>query len=156
MYFIYICFLPSLSHKTTTVEQKLLQQEKKMVPRQVMYMFLSLLTVTFLCSSMPVMAKSSSDTGTVKSSKSVKKSKTSSSKSSKKSSKKTAKSTARVNVNKATAAELTEIAGIGPKTADKIVAYRKKHGKFKKADDLLQVNGIGEKTLKKIKSHIKF
>ena len=127
-----------------------------MVPRQVMYMFLSLLTVTFLCSSMPVMAKSSSDTGTVKSSKSVKKSKTSSSKSSKKSSKKTAKSTARVNVNKATAAELTEIAGIGPKTADKIVAYRKKHGKFKKADDLLQVNGIGEKTLKKIKSHIKF
>jgi competence protein ComEA len=63
---------------------------------------------------------------------------------------------ARVNVNTATAAELTEIAGIGPKTAKKIVAYRKKHGKFKKADDLLEINGIGEKTLKKMKSQLKF
>ena len=149
--------------------------------RRVMYVFIALVTAVFFCSSMPVMAKSGSKADTAKSStsskkakkktyssksgKSSKKSRTSA-KSSKYSSKKkssqkktTRKSTkgkARVNINRATAAELTEITGIGPKTAKKIVAYRKKHGKFKKADDLLNVKGIGEKTLKKMKSQLIF
>jgi len=62
----------------------------------------------------------------------------------------------RVNINKASASELTEITGIGPKTAKKIVDYRRKHGKFRNANDLLNVKGIGEKTLRKMKSQLTF
>jgi competence protein ComEA len=51
---------------------------------------------------------------------------------------------AAVDVNKATAAELDAIKGIGPAISGKILDERKK-GEFKSWDDLVQrVNGIGE------------
>src|SRR4051794_24736982 len=40
-------------------------------------------------------------------------------------------SEAKVNINTASAKELTGLAGIGPKVADRIVAYREAHGPFK-------------------------
>ena len=56
----------------------------------------------------------------------------------------------RVNVNTADSAVLTGLPGVGPKTAQKIVEYRKKHGPFRKPADLLKIKGIGRKKLEKI------
>lgn len=61
-----------------------------------------------------------------------------------------------ININTADKKMLTELPGVGPKTADAILKYRKANGKFKSANDLLNVKGIGEKTLKKMKPLLKF
>src|ERR1043165_9081782 len=53
-------------------------------------------------------------------------------------------SEAKVNVNTASAKELTTLEGIGPKVADRIVAYRDAHGPFKKPEDLRKVEGFGK------------
>jgi competence protein ComEA len=50
---------------------------------------------------------------------------------------------AKVNINTATAKELTTLSGIGQKVAERIVAYREAHGPFKKAEDLRKVEGVG-------------
>ncbi len=62
---------------------------------------------------------------------------------------------ASVNINKADKAELMTIKGVGEKTATSIISYRKKHGKFKSAHDIVNVKGIGEKTFAKMKKDIK-
>ncbi|MCF6265368.1 MAG: helix-hairpin-helix domain-containing protein [Desulfuromusa sp.] len=59
----------------------------------------------------------------------------------------------KININTATAAQLVELKGIGSKTAEKIVEYRKKH-KFSSVDELANVKGIGDKTLSKIRNQI--
>lgn len=59
-----------------------------------------------------------------------------------------------ININTADAAKLTEISGIGPSTAQKIIDYRTQHGSFKSVTELLNVSGIGEKTLAKIKDKL--
>ena len=58
---------------------------------------------------------------------------------------------AKININTADVAELTGIPGIGPKTAEAIVAYRKDNGQFKNLDDLVEVKGIGPKKLETIR-----
>lgn len=60
----------------------------------------------------------------------------------------------KVNINAATADQLTALPGIGPSYAQRIVEYREKNGPFKKVEDLLNVTGIGEKTFEKIKDRI--
>ena len=52
----------------------------------------------------------------------------------------------KININTASAEELTQLKGIGPSHAAKIVAYREKNGPFKMPEDLIQVAGIGRKT----------
>ena len=53
----------------------------------------------------------------------------------------------KVNINAATVEELTQLKRIGPKYAEKIVAYRDANGPFKSADELVNVPGIGSKTV---------
>lgn len=52
-------------------------------------------------------------------------------------------SSARVNINTATVDQLDTLPGIGPALAQRIIAYREKHGGFRKLDDLEKVPGIG-------------
>jgi len=61
----------------------------------------------------------------------------------------------KVPVNTAAAEEFTAIAGIGEKTAEKIVEYRSLHGPFLSPDDLLNVRGIGPSKLEKIRPFLK-
>ena len=60
-----------------------------------------------------------------------------------------------ININTADKELLTQLPGIGPKTADSIIEYRKTNGDFKSLDDLTGVKGIGEKTLSKLKPYLK-
>ena len=60
----------------------------------------------------------------------------------------------KLNINTATAAELTVLKGVGEKTAANIVAYREQHGNFKSTADLVNVKGIGEKTYSKLAEQI--
>ena len=60
----------------------------------------------------------------------------------------------KINLNKATAAELSQLKGIGMKYAERIVEFRDKNGSFKEVEDLLKIQGIGPKTLEKNKDRI--
>jgi competence protein ComEA len=53
----------------------------------------------------------------------------------------------RVDLNRASAAELEQLPGIGPKLAERIIANRP----FKSVEDLEAVPGIGPKTLEKLR-----
>lgn len=59
-----------------------------------------------------------------------------------------------INVNKATIEELSTLPGIGPKTAQAILAFRDEHGPFKSVEDLLRVRGLGPKKLAAIRERI--
>lgn len=61
-----------------------------------------------------------------------------------------------VNINNASVNELTELKGIGKKTAEEIVRFRNENGNFKSGDDLMKVKGIGKKKYSAIKSDIIF
>lgn len=59
-----------------------------------------------------------------------------------------------VNLNTASAEELTRLPGVGPSTAQKILDYRQEIGSFTEAAQLLQVKGIGEKKFAKMKPFV--
>ncbi|MCX7970046.1 MAG: ComEA family DNA-binding protein [Negativicutes bacterium] len=60
----------------------------------------------------------------------------------------------RVNINTASEAELDKLPGIGPATAQKIVAYRKANGNFKSTEELKKVGGIGDSKFNALKDKI--
>lgn len=62
--------------------------------------------------------------------------------------------TLRININTATVDQLQSLKGIGPKTAARIIAHRKRVGGFKSLEDLLQIKGIGPKTLNKFRGNV--
>ncbi len=53
-----------------------------------------------------------------------------------------------VDVNSATAKELEELPEIGPSTAQKIIEYRRHHGRFKSLDELASVQEYENKELR--------
>ena len=60
------------------------------------------------------------------------------------------KQVVQVNINTATAEELSKVlTGIGMSKAQKIIEYREKFGPFVSLDQLKEVSGIGQATLDK-------
>lgn len=51
----------------------------------------------------------------------------------------------KININQASADELTQLKGIGLKYAERIVQFRENHGPFKSPEDIIKVPGIGPK-----------
>ena len=58
-----------------------------------------------------------------------------------------------ININTASAEELTRLKGIGEKIAERIVEYRQEKP-FEKIEDIMNVSGIGEKKFEDIREMI--
>ncbi len=59
-----------------------------------------------------------------------------------------------VDINRADAAQLDTLPGIGPALSQRIIEYRQQNGRFETVEELVNVKGIGEKTLEKLKPYI--
>jgi competence protein ComEA len=59
-----------------------------------------------------------------------------------------------INLNTATLEQLDTLAGVGPATAQKILAFREERGGFGSVDELAQVPGIGDKRLASLKEQV--
>ena len=57
----------------------------------------------------------------------------------------------KVELNSADRAALESLPGVGPRTAELIIEYRKEHGGFDKVEDLMNVKGIGERTFLRLR-----
>ncbi|MBR1729966.1 MAG: helix-hairpin-helix domain-containing protein [Selenomonadaceae bacterium] len=60
-----------------------------------------------------------------------------------------------VNINTADVNELATLKGIGPKTAERIIEYRKNNGSFKSIEEIKNVKGIGDKKFENIKDRLR-
>ncbi len=59
--------------------------------------------------------------------------------------------TDRVDLNTADQEALEALPGVGPRTAELIIAYREEHGGFKKVEELMNIRGIGERTFLRLR-----
>ena len=59
-----------------------------------------------------------------------------------------------ININTATAEELTELPRIGEVTAARIVKWREENGPFASTEELMNVQGIGERVYERIRPHV--
>lgn len=57
----------------------------------------------------------------------------------------------RIDLNAATSVELETLPGVGPRTAERILEYRREHGRFERIEDLMDVRGIGERTFLRLR-----
>ena len=60
-----------------------------------------------------------------------------------------------IDINRADAAELMTLPGIGASKADSIISYREENGGFSSIEDIMNVEGIKEGVFNRIKEHIK-
>lgn len=60
----------------------------------------------------------------------------------------------KININTATAKELTALDGIGEILSQRIVDYRNTHGAFKQIEDIKNVSGIGDVRFRQIADFI--
>ncbi len=60
-----------------------------------------------------------------------------------------------LDLNTATLEQLDTLDGVGPATAQKILAYREEHGGFGSVEELGQVTGIGEKRLAALRDRVR-
>jgi len=60
----------------------------------------------------------------------------------------------KININRASHSELTDLPGIGNVLASRIIDYRSQHGDFLRVEDIRNVSGIGEKRFEAIQDKI--
>ena len=61
----------------------------------------------------------------------------------------------RIDINTATVEELQRLPGIGPALASRIVEHRRKHGPFKRPQDVVIVRGMSAKLYRRIANLIR-
>ena len=61
----------------------------------------------------------------------------------------------RIDLDTASRAELLQLPGVGPRTADRILEERDRRGGFSSIDELGEVPGIGEVTLERLREYLK-
>ena len=59
-----------------------------------------------------------------------------------------------IDLNTATATELTQLPRVGARTASRILAFRQTHGPFQRPEELMNVKGIGEKAFKRLAPYL--
>ena len=60
-----------------------------------------------------------------------------------------------LDINLATEEDFAKLPGVGPELARRIVAYREKHGPFRRVEDLLVIRGIGAKKWKAMRPYLR-
>lgn len=60
-----------------------------------------------------------------------------------------------ININAASAEELTKLPGVGPAMAKAIVRHREKHGPFRRVEELLIIRGISRARLRAMRPYIR-
>lgn len=60
----------------------------------------------------------------------------------------------RMNLNTASAQQLQRLPRIGPKMAERIIAYREEHGPFARASHVVRIRGIGPKTFEQLEPYL--
>lgn len=60
-----------------------------------------------------------------------------------------------IDLNKATREQLIAIKGIGEGLADRIIAWRERHGSFEAVEDLQHIPGIGPEGMSQLRHHFK-
>ena len=61
-----------------------------------------------------------------------------------------------IDINTASAQQLSMLPGVGQTIAQSIVSYRQNNGLFKSIQDLINIPGVGEKTIETIAKYITF
>lgn len=61
------------------------------------------------------------------------------------------KAASKVNLNRASVDELQTLPGVGPVLAQRMVEWRKAHGRYRSVDDLQEVKGIGKKRMEQLR-----
>jgi len=61
---------------------------------------------------------------------------------------------ARLNLNRASPAELAALPGLGPTLARRAVVYRQTHGAYRTIGALRRVRGIGPATVERLRPHL--
>jgi competence protein ComEA len=59
-----------------------------------------------------------------------------------------------ININKAPAAELEKLPGIGRGLAERIIAHREQYGAFRRAEHLMMVRGISDRKFRALQPMI--
>jgi len=59
-----------------------------------------------------------------------------------------------IDLNTATMTELMQLPRVGPRTAERIQAFRREQGPFRRPEELMNIKGIGEKTFRRLRRHI--
>ena len=65
------------------------------------------------------------------------------------------KPVASIDINRATAEDFATLPGIGPELARRIVAFRVKHGPYRRIEDLMVIKGMGRKKWRAIRPYIR-
>lgn len=60
----------------------------------------------------------------------------------------------KVNINQASAEQLSLLPRVGAKAAQKVVDYRKAKGLFARSEDLMEVKGFGEKKFEQLRPYL--
>ena len=60
----------------------------------------------------------------------------------------------KININEASRTDLMQLSGVSAGVAQRIIAYREAHGRFKRAQDLAKVDGVSKDVLEKNRGRI--